>query len=130
MQNDRFPALVAFTHPTRGDMAYANLFGTLCTKMEDASPVRTEEEAEERISRVQRICGAYAYWGLIPVQSGIVYWTTVESETDPERRAYTVTEDAAHGWACGCPDHLFRRRDCKHIMVAKARKVQALKRTA
>ena len=39
----------------------------------------------------------------------------VEGETD----TYFVNYDEEQGWYCGCPDHHFRKRECKHIKEAK-----------
>ena len=39
----------------------------------------------------------------------------VQSQTDPAK-SYTVRETAS-GLVCDCPDHQYRKADCKHIKV-------------
>ena len=48
---------------------------------------------------------------------------TVHGETDD----YFLNYDEEVGWYCGCPDHHFRKRECKHIKEAK-RSVRSLLR--
>ena len=40
---------------------------------------------------------------------------TVHGETDD----YFLNYDEATGWYCNCPDHHFRKRECKHIKEAQ-----------
>lgn len=40
---------------------------------------------------------------------------------------YLVNYDEETGWYCGCPDHHYRKRECKHIKEAK-RSVRSLLR--
>ena len=40
---------------------------------------------------------------------------TVHGSTDD----YLVNYDNEDGWYCGCPDHYFRKHECKHILEAK-----------
>lgn len=40
---------------------------------------------------------------------------------------YFLNYDEDTGWYCGCPDHHFRKRECKHIREAK-RSVRSLLR--
>ena len=40
---------------------------------------------------------------------------TVHGETDD----YFLNYDEETGWYCNCPDHHFRKRECKHIKEAK-----------
>lgn len=42
----------------------------------------------------------------------------VKSHTDTTK-SYTVTITATR-CACNCPDHVYRKRECKHIREAKA----------
>lgn len=113
----KFPALVAFVRPQDNTLTFANLQGWLGN---DGVPVKDEEEVDLVVNRVENRYPDHRLWGLVPVSEGIRYYTEVSSESN-DRRSYTVTEDAVHGWACGCKDYLFRRRCCKHIMVAKVR---------
>ena len=48
---------------------------------------------------------------------------TVHGSTDD----YLVNYDNEDGWYCGCPDHYYRKRECKHIKEAK-RSVRSLLR--
>lgn len=48
---------------------------------------------------------------------------TVHGNTDD----YLVNYDEDTGWYCGCPDHHYRKRECKHIKEAK-RSVRSLLR--
>ncbi|MBR0271437.1 MAG: hypothetical protein IJQ68_05525 [Methanobrevibacter sp.] len=32
---------------------------------------------------------------------------------------YIVGYDYVDGWFCPCPDHIYRRRECKHIRACK-----------
>ena len=48
---------------------------------------------------------------------------TVHGKTDD----YFLNYDEEVGWYCGCPDHHFRKRECKHIKEAK-RSVRSLLR--
>ena len=40
---------------------------------------------------------------------------TVHGETDD----YFLNYDEEVGWYCNCPDHHFRKHECKHIKEAK-----------
>ena len=48
---------------------------------------------------------------------------TVHGSTDD----YLVNYDNETGWYCNCPDHYYRKRECKHIKEAK-RSVRSLLR--
>ena len=50
---------------------------------------------------------------------GAVVLTFAQFEVKGTTDTYFVNYDDEAGWYCGCPDHYFRKRECKHILEAK-----------
>ena len=50
---------------------------------------------------------------------GAVVLTFAQFEVKGTTDTYFVNYDDESGWYCGCPDHYFRKRVCKHILEAK-----------
>ena len=42
----------------------------------------------------------------------------VPSESDPEK-SYVVAQDTDGNYACSCPQFVYRRKECKHIVAVK-----------
>jgi hypothetical protein len=47
--------------------------------------------------------------------TGRVYYAMPTGKADAS--CYYVTKEAAGKYACTCPDHQYRKRDCKHILA-------------
>lgn len=50
---------------------------------------------------------------------GGVVLTFAQFEVEGTTDTYFVNYDDESGWYCTCPDHYFRKRECKHILEAK-----------
>lgn len=50
---------------------------------------------------------------------GAVVITFAQFEVKGTTDTYFVNYDDEAGWYCGCPDHYYRKRECKHIKEAK-----------
>ena len=50
---------------------------------------------------------------------GAVVITFAQFEVKGTTDTYFVNYDDESGWYCGCPDHYYRKRECKHIKEAK-----------
>jgi hypothetical protein len=72
-------------------------------------------EARRIASAVQLVLGDHVR----PAGAGVALWF-VRSQHGP--RSYLVERLVADGqprWRCTCPDQLWRRRTCKHVLAAR-----------
>jgi len=60
-------------------------------------------------------------FAIVPVEVPMAkpqFWN-IPSESDPANVEYIVRLDPQGKWTCQCKDHMFRNRDCKHILQAQ-----------
>jgi uncharacterized Zn finger protein len=63
-----------------------------------------------------------AFRYLNPFRKAIALYALCPSETIPGKLYNVVKRMNLFGskWACDCPDHVYRERECKHIRTVKA----------
>lgn len=75
---------------------------------------------EQRAIKYANICFQNRAYAVVEIEEPTAtpkFWN-IPSESDIDKE-YIVRLDTNGIWTCSCPDHMYRLKDCKHIMKAQ-----------